>query len=154
MTAATGPGGGGDEPQRSARGHRLLAHTADSAIEAWGPDRVTCLTEAMAALVEVFAESPDPAATRLLPVSVEADSDPDVLVLLLEEVIYIVDVVGVVPVRFHLAETENGGVAGDMEVVDAGEVALVGPVPKGVSYHGLEIGRGDEGWRCRVVVDV
>jgi len=136
------------------RGHRLLPHTADSVIEAWGPDRPACLVEAMEALVDIFAEAGDAAVTRTLPLSAEAAASADVLVSLLEEVIYVTEVLGVVPVRFHLADTEDGGVAGDMEVVEAGQVELVGPVPKAVSYHGLDIAEHDGTWRCRVLVDV
>lgn len=135
-------------------GHRLAPHTADCIIEAWGPDRVSCLVEAMKALVDVFAVEPDEAVSRPIPVSVEPTSDRDLLVSLLEEEIYTIDVWGVVPIRFHLAETEDGGVAGDMEVVDAGVVELVGPVPKAVSYHGLEMGEHAGSWTCRVVLDV
>ncbi len=134
-------------------GHRQLPHTADRALEAWGPDRAACLTEALLALVETFAEVRDLATTEVLPLG--AVSGPqDALVSLLEEVIYVVDALGVVPVRFHLAEAEDGSLAGDMEVVPASEVELVGPVPKGVSYHALEIAPWDGGWRCRVLVDV
>jgi len=136
------------------RGHRLLPHTADSVIEAWGPDRPACLVEAMEALVDIFAEAGDAAVTRTLPLSAEAAASADVLVSLLEEVIYVTEVLGVVPVRFHLADTEDGGVAGDMEVVEAGQVELVGPVPKAVSYHGLDIAEHDGTWRCRVLIDV
>jgi len=136
------------------QGHRLSSHTADCIIEAWGPDRMSCLAEAMLALVEVFAEVPDEPVSRVLPVFVERTSDRDLLVSLLEEEIYTIDVLGVVPIRFHLAETEDGGVAGDMEVVDAGFVELVAPVPKAVSYHGLEISEEGGEWRCRVVVDI
>ncbi|HXW32589.1 MAG TPA: archease [Acidimicrobiales bacterium] len=136
------------------RGHRLLPHTADSVVEAWGPDRPACLVEAMEALVDIFAEPGDAAVTCTLPLSAEAASSADVLVSLLEEVIYVTEVLGVVPVRFHLADTEDGGVAGDMEVVEAAQVELVGPVPKAVSYHGLDIAEHDGTWRCRVLVDV
>ena len=73
---------------------------------------------------------------------------------LFEEVIYALDVFSVVPVRFHLAETEDGGIAGDMEVVPADQVGLVGPVPKAVSYHELSMASDEGGWRCRVLVDV
>lgn len=108
----------------------------------------------MSALVEVFAEPPDRAVSRTVPLSVSEACDRDLLVALLEEEIYTIDVLGVVPVRFHLATTEDGGVAGDMEVVEAQGVELVGPVPKAVSYHGLEFAPEGGEWRCRVVVDV
>ena len=114
----------------------------------------SCLTEALLALVEVFADVGDTAAVDVLPLSAGPESDRDLLVSLLEEVIFVVGVFGVVPMRFHLAETEDGVLAGDMEVVPAGAVEQVGPVPKAISYHGLEIGENGGEWRCRVVVDV
>ncbi len=136
------------------RGFRLAPHTADCILEAWGPDRVTCLAEAVGALVSVFAEVGDTATTTTLPVVLEPAPTPDLLVELLEEVIYTVDVFGKVPVHVHLAEAEDGGVAGDLEVVEAAEVVLIGSVPKAVSWHGLEIAEHGGTWRCRVVVDV
>ncbi|HZD64818.1 MAG TPA: archease [Acidimicrobiales bacterium] len=162
---AGGPGGpsppagdGRPEPvvdrARSPRGHRLVPHTADTMIEAWGPDRAACLTEALVALVAGFAEVPEVPVTRLVPLDVGAVGPEDQLVSLLEDVIFTLDTLSVVPVRFHLAETESGGVAGDMEVVPAGEAVRSGPVPKAVSYHGLSMLADEEGWRCRVLVDV
>lgn len=139
----------------SSRGHRVGSHTADCLIEAWGPDRSSCLVEAMEALVAVFAET-DPAstATRVVPVSAGPAPDIDLLVSVLEEVIYVTDVLGAVPVRFHLAETEEGGVAGDMELADRRDVVLTGPIPKAISFHGLEMAGGVGSWHCRAVVDV
>jgi SHS2 domain-containing protein len=143
---------GGSEPPR---GHRVGPHTADCVIEAWAPTRPECLVEAMEALVEIFADiDPAAGATRLVPVSAERAADIDLLVSVLEEVIYVTDVLGSVPVRFHLAETEDGGVAGDMEVADSRDVVLVGPIPKAVSYHGLEMAERAGSWRCRAVIDV
>lgn len=135
-------------------GHRQLPHTADCALEAWGPDRAACVTEALLALVETFAEAGDPATTETLPLATSATGGKDALVSLLEEVIFVVDALGVVPVRFHLADTTDGGLAGDMEVVSATRLALVGSVPKAVSYHALEMAPVEGGWRCHVVVDV
>ena len=142
-----------DRVRRTA-GHRLAPHTADCIIEAWGPDRISCLVEALTALIEVFAEPTDTPVTHTLVVSVNAASDSQVLVALLEEAIYVLDVFAAVPVQFDLTESEGGGVAGDIGVVPAAQIEAVGPVPKAVSYHGLRM--GDEGgtWRCRVVVDV
>jgi SHS2 domain-containing protein len=135
-------------------GHRLVPHTADCIIEAWGSDRPSCLMEALYALVEEFAEVPDTAASRLMPLATELRGANDALVALFEDVIYALDVFSVVPVRFHLTETESGGIAGDMEVVPVEQAVLVGPVPKAVSYHGLSMIQGEGGWRCRVLIDV
>jgi len=147
------PGTGG--PRHAGRGHRLVPHTADCMLEAWGQSREACLAEAMTALVEVFAQTRDDVpAERVVPLAANAGADADVLVAMLEEVIFVADVFGCVPVRVHLSAAEDGGVSGDMVVVDAGEVELIGPVPKGVSYHRLEIGEDGGRWSCRAVVDV
>lgn len=137
----------------TSRGHRLGPHTADCVIEAWAPDRLGCLTEALDALVASFARVPDPPVLRSLPIDVSADGDAELLLELLQEVIYVVDVLGVVPVRFHLVEVE-GGVGGDMDVAPAADAELVGPVPKGVSWGGLAMGTAGGAWRARAVVDV
>jgi len=134
-------------------GHRLVPHTADCIIEAWGPDRPSCLTEALEALVEEFADVTDAVCTKVLPLRAGAGAE-DALVSLLEDVIYTVDVFSVVPVRFHLGEAADGTIAGDMEVVPLEEVRVAGPAPKAVSYHGLTISGEGGVWRCRVLIDV
>lgn len=134
-------------------GHRLAPHTADCVIEAWGPDRASCLVQALTALVEEFAEVPDPAAVTVLPLAASGDGTA-VLVSLLEDVIFALDVFSAVPARFHLTETEDGGVAGDMEVVPLDRAVVVGPEPKGVSYHGASLTSDSGGWSCHVLVDV
>lgn len=141
-------------PGPRAAGHRQLPHVADLLLQAWGPDRAACVREALCALVEAFAVVPDPAATEVVPLSASAAGAEDALVSLLEEVIFVVDALGVVPVRFHVAEADDGGLVGDMEVVPASQVELVGPVPKAVSYHALEIAPRDGEWWCQVLVDV
>lgn len=141
-------------PGSATSGHRSLRHAADCIVEAWAPDRATCVTEALVAMVESFAEVADVAATRSLPLAAGPGGPDADLVDLLVEVISTVDVLDVVPVRFHLAETEDGGIAGDMEVVPSEGVVVVGPVPKGVSFHDLSCATVDGGWRCHVLLDV
>ena len=143
-------------PGRATRGHRIGPHTADCVIEAWGPDRCACLTEALRALVEIFAEAKAAAGevpVTQVPLCAEPGPDIGILVALLEEVIYTTDVIGV-PVRFQLWDADDGGVRGFMEVAAHSCVEQVGPIPKAVSYHEIEIGPRDGAWRCRAVIDV
>lgn len=130
-----------------------MPHTADCVIEAWGPDRASCLIEALYGLLEEFVELPDAAASQVLPLGAKPGG-LDAVVSLFEEVIDAINVFSVVPVRFHLTDTEEGGVAGDMEVVPVDQVVLVGPVPTAVSYRGLSMGAHEGGWRCHVGVVV
>jgi len=140
--------------ERTAAGHEILPHTADYILEAWGPDRVSCLTEALGGLVGQFAELGDAPPTTAVPLAAGPGKEEDVLVSLIEEVIYSLDVFSYVPVRFHLAEKKDGSVAGDMEVVGIDQVTIVGPAPKAVSYHELSMGTDGGGWRCHVLIDM
>jgi protein archease len=148
------PTGRVGEGPRPPAGHRRSLQDRDCFIEAWGPDRVTCITEALRALVEEFAEVPDPVTTDVLPLAAGPGEGEDALVSLIEEVIYALDVFSVVPVRFHLAETEDRGIAGDMEVVPVEHASLVGPLPRAVSYRGLTMAEHPDGWWCRVPIEV
>ena len=76
------------------------------------------------------------------------------LVALLEEIVYLVDALGVVPVDVALEATEDGGVAGYFETVPVSQVGIRGASPKGVSRSELDLRQDQERWRCRAVIDV
>lgn len=135
-----------DEPRA---GHRLVPHTADVIVEAWGPTRATCLAEAVAALGEVLAEEVTAVARRLdLDV---AGAEEDLLALVLEEAIYVLDTEDLVVVGADLVDTP-AGVAGELGVVPLSAVAVTGAAPKAVAATELE--RDGDLWRARAIVDV
>ena len=138
---------------RAGAGHRLLVRAGECVVEAWAPDLAGCVAEALAGVVGSFAEVPDAAATRTLPLAAISMGPEDVLASLLEEVIDAVDVFGVVPVRFHLGRTEDGGVAGDMEVVPVDQVHVVGAAPTRLSQHHLHCDPQEGAWHCRVTIE-
>lgn len=135
-------------------GHRLVDHAGDCVIEAWGPTAAACASEALGALVESFAVPTEAPATSTRLVSTGPGGPEAALVALLEEVLYDLEVHGEVPVRVALAEDEDGGMSGEMDLVPATAMRVVGPVPKAISYHDLEMSREDGGWRCHVLVDL
>jgi SHS2 domain-containing protein len=137
------------------RGHRALPHTADVIIEAWAPTRATCMEEAVAALVQAFADTAGAEVGEPVPLDLEPADDEDLLVALLEEVIYLVEVPGVVPTSVAVAERDDGGLRGCFDVVPVADVEAIGAVPKAIARSGLAFGRdpGDR-WSCRVTVDV
>ncbi|MDC0766801.1 archease [Streptomyces sp. HD] len=139
--------------RRGGSGHRAVPHTADVRVEAWGASRERCLVEAALGMVECFAD-----VTAVRPTSVERvrfaqDTDEDLLTALLDEVVFRLDVDGRVPVDLEADATE-----GDLDVrlalADLADVEITGGTPKGVSWHGLQIGPGPYGWSCAVTVDV
>jgi SHS2 domain-containing protein len=80
--------------------------------------------------------------------------DEDLLVELLEEIVFQLDAHGTVPVDITLEETGSGGLAVDFDRAPVEDVVVVGPAPKGVSRSELAIGPEGGGWHCRAVVDV
>ncbi|MDT0344204.1 archease [Streptomyces litchfieldiae] len=134
-------------------GHRSVPHTADLRVEAWGPGREECLTEAVRGVVEAFADIGGAQAVRDRESTVRGERDEDLLVALLDEVVYQLDTKGEIPVEVRL-NAVPGGVRALFRTADIGTVPLIGAAPKAVTLHGLAIGRGADGWSCAVTLDV
>lgn len=122
-------------------------------IDAWAPDRPTCVAEALQALVEGYAEVDDPPAVTTLPIASLEDGGEDALADLVEEVLQRIDVLSVVPVRFHLAETDDGGLAGDMEVVPSAHATFLGRPPTGLRPRHGALRRAGRRWWCHLRLD-
>ncbi|WP_341715744.1 archease [Micromonospora sp. FIMYZ51] len=137
-----------------ARGHRWVPHTADVRIEAWAPDRSGCLAEAVCALVESFT---DPAGARPRAereFHAPPGTDEDLLVSLLDEVIFRLETTDELPLRTEVADDGAGGLLVRWHTTGTAEVELTGAVPKAVALHELRFGRDDRGWSCAVTLDV
>jgi protein archease len=135
-------------------GYRLLPHTADVVVEAWAPTRMACLAEAVRGLVAVFADTAGVVASRSAAFTLAPAGDEELLVRLLEEVIYLLEVDGVVSVDAHLEPAPGGELRGLLGVATLEPAMVVGPAPKAVAWHQLSFARGPGGWACRVTVDV
>lgn len=130
-----------------------MPHTADLRIEAWAPTRDGCIRQAVLGTFESFLdlESAHAVHTRLRRLT--ADRDDDLLVAVLEEVIYLLDTVGETPVDLRLRDVD-GGVDVTFATTDASTLVQVGAVPKAVSLNELRFSQGRHGWRCAVTLDV
>ncbi|MET7906524.1 archease [Streptomyces sp. NPDC005336] len=142
-------------PESSARraGYRGVPHTADLRVEAWAPTREECLAQAVRGVCESFLDLTGAAGVRRRDVVVRADRDEDVLLALLEEVVYWLDTEGEVPVDVELTPV-TGGLRGGLQMADAGALPVTGAAPKAVTLHELAFTRGPEGWTCSVTLDV
>jgi protein archease len=136
-----------------AAGHRGVPHTADLRIEAWAPSRDGCIRQAVLGTVDSFLDISSAGPHRSLSRRLTAGSDDDLLVAVLEEVIFLLDTVGEAPVDLDLQG--GGGVAEvNFAMVDARTLPQVGAVPKAVSLNDLRLSHDDNGWRCLVTLDV
>lgn len=137
-----------------ARGHRWIEHTADMALEAWAPTRTECLAEAVSALVGSFVDLATATPSESFAVTFPPTDDEDLLVRLLDEVIYLIDVFGRVPLDAEVEDARDGGLIVHFATATAQRVDVTGAVPKAISRHELWFGYAAGHWQAAVTVDV
>jgi SHS2 domain-containing protein len=122
---------------RTRRGHRSLPHTADVMVEAWGPDLAACCEEAVAGLVETYTVS------RYATVFAEWEQHVTpapahvILVEILDEVVFALDVAEGVPIRAHVQARSDGALKVRLALADPATIQPAGAVPKAISRSGL-----------------
>jgi SHS2 domain-containing protein len=134
------------------RGHRLVDHTADVVVEAWGSTRAACLEEAVAGCCEIYAGPAIP--TGRTPFSVDVPGGEELVPALLEEVIFALDTMDDLPVGALVESATETTAAGWLELAARADVDIVGPAPKAVARTGASLRPTDGGWMCRVTIDV
>ena len=140
---------------RRIAGHRTVPHTADLRIEAWAATREECLAEAVRGLVGSFAAVPRGQPCRRDSCAMTARSDEDLLVAILDVVIYRLDTDGQIPVSVAVRRAPVGGVVVFFALVPVAEAEITGAVPKAASLHDLRFAPDAAGrWSCAVTVDV
>ena len=84
-----------------------------------------------------------------------AGSDEDLLVALVDEVIYRLDADGEIPVSVAVRPLPDGGVTVSFALVPVAAAEITGAVPKAASLHELRCAPDAAGrWSCAVTVDV
>jgi SHS2 domain-containing protein len=113
------------------------------------------MEEAVVALVESFADTSNADTADPVALAIDPARDDDLLVALLEEILYLVEVLGVVPSAAAITARDDGGLGGFFDVVPVTEAEEVGAAPKAIARGDLQFGADPEGrWSCRVTVDV
>jgi SHS2 domain-containing protein len=122
-------------------------------IEGWGPTREACLAEVVMGLVNSFADVSGARAVDTVASDLPATDDGDRLLAALDEVIYLLDTQGLIPLS---ADIDIGPqtLRLAMRVTSIADVKLIGAAPKAVSLSGLDFGRAGDEWRCRATIDV
>lgn len=134
-------------------GHRSIPHTADLRIEAWAPTRDGCIREAVLGAVESFLDVSSAGPTRTRRSRVTAERDDDLLAAVLDEVIYLLDTEGEIPVDLSLRDVDDG-VEVSFAMADASTLPQVGAIPKAVALNDIRLSQGSAGWKCLVTLDV
>ena len=136
-------------------GHRTLPHPADLILQAWAPTPEACVVEAVQALVDSFADTTGARGHATYVFRVPAAPWREMLVSVLEEVLFLFDAQGDVPLTTTVACAPRGDLSASFALAGVDDdVDLVGSTPKGIARSGLEFTSVDDQWRCTVIVDV
>jgi SHS2 domain-containing protein len=134
-------------------GHRGVPHTADVRIEAWAGSREQCVAEAVAALVDGFADISAAPVAGTVEFRAGPAPDPDLLVAVLDRVIYLIDTEGQLPTGTDI-RLADGILYARLRMAGPDRIETFGAVPKAVSLNDLRFECGEEGWSCAVTLDV
>lgn len=134
-------------------GHRSIPHRADLRIEAWAPTRDGCIRQAVLGPVGSFLDTSVARPQRTRRRRLTADRDDDLLVAVLDEVIYLLDTAGEAPVDLA-PQSADGAVDVSFAMVDASTLPQIGAVPKAVSLNELRFSHGQQSWQCAATLDV
>ncbi|MPY98445.1 MAG: archease [Actinophytocola sp.] len=151
-------------------GYRWQRRTADLWLEAWAPSREKCVAQAVRGLVDSVAKvargavnaAGDPVST--VEFEIGGETDEELLVGVLDEVIYRMDVSGQVPVTSTVRAGSRGldVTCGMAELRTLGAGARAGGAPSGApprqrrtaSLHAPRMSAGPGYWSCAVTLEV
>jgi SHS2 domain-containing protein len=138
---------------RERSGFELSPADGDLVLNAWSSTVDGCLSEVVRGFVASFANveatrEPERVTYFTLPPAPEER----LVVETLDEAIHAVATEHEVPVRVTAIRTPEGGVAGELGLVDSATVEVFGQAPTGVSAYGTRIAPEDGSWICRVVL--
>jgi SHS2 domain-containing protein len=136
---------------RPVAGHWCVPGVSRTRVEAWAPTRERCIAEAVAGTVESFAEPAGAAPARFHRMTVPGADDPEVLHGVLDEVLFDISGVGVVPVWIRVRDLP-AGVELEVGGVDTKALRPGGRAPRTVKNIRLRPGGDRSGWRASIVL--
>ena len=138
---------------------RMLDHTADVGFELRAPSIEALFEEARRALLMVVFERPPEEGEAVNTVRLSAPDRETLLVRWLNELSYLIQDTGFVPVgaKIRLREAGDSGHALAARLTGASllleEYGWQGEI-KSATFHGLEVTNDEDGWHARVILDV
>ena len=139
----------------SAAGFQLLEHTADVGIEAWATS-LEGLFEEMAKGLKTIVVGESPAGQLVFrAIELTAEDIGQLLVMWLNEIIYLFDTVNLVPAMFEIDRIEGA----HLRATICGEMFdplkhRIKTQAKAATYHQLLLTKRVEGWLGRIYIDL
>lgn len=134
--------------------YTILSHTADTGIEARAPDLPGLIEELATGMFALVATADGVDADRSVELSVRAETDEDLVVDVLSELLYRSEVDDIVFTGFEVTRTADDEVRVTASGVAPAAAEAAGPPIKAVTYHGLVVDETSDGLMGRVYFDV
>ncbi|MBI5523067.1 MAG: archease [Desulfarculus sp.] len=134
--------------------HGTLTHTADLGLWVEADSLPELMATAVEALSLLMAAGPRQGDIAWLPVDLEGQDHAELLVELLNEVVYCLDGEGLISVALEITELTPVRLAGRLGVVPRGPGHMAGEPVKAVTYHQASVQPRGRGWRAQVIMDV
>jgi SHS2 domain-containing protein len=137
----------------------MLDHTADVGFELRDPTLEGLFEEARRGLLMVVFERPPEEGRDDREIELSAPDLETLLVRWLNELTYLVQDAGFVPVAANIRIRRRDGTTPSLEARLSGvplkleEYGWQGEI-KSATFHGLDVANDDEGWHARVILDV
>jgi SHS2 domain-containing protein len=136
-------------------GWEILEHTADTGFRVRAGSFPTLLEQAAEALCAVALDASFAGESRSYPVHAEGCDPESLLVNWLNEVLWIIDGLGIAPARIRVtdaaASTVEGVIEGEPRDDDRHPPRMV---VKAATYHQLKVLQSADGWLAEVYLDI
>ena len=136
------------------RRYEVLAHTADTGIVAYGVTVSEVFENAALAMFDLMFGPGGGGAGEPLRLQVQSPTVEDLLVDWLSTLLYEAESRDLAFRSFEVDVPDDWQAIGWARGVPSGQLELIGPPVKAVTYHDLVIERTSAGWRAQVVFDV
>ncbi len=140
-------------PVRTEAGHQVLTQAHDVTIGAWAPSRTGCLEELVRGVAESFGDIGTASPTRTMPFRVNATTDTEVMLAILDDLYFLLDSAGLLVAGVSLHEDGKGNLNGSYSLVPIDDLVESISVHKGSVRSNAKFAPDGTGWRARVVID-
>ncbi len=136
------------------KGFRVLEHTADVGLVAFGGDLPQTFANAARGMFSLLADRRRVRRRDRFPISVKAADREGLLVAWLEELLFLFETQGVLLTEFQISHLDSNHLEATAvgEPIDPARHSIKIGI-KGVTYHQLKIERQD-GYRAQVIFDI
>jgi SHS2 domain-containing protein len=134
--------------------YEQLDISGDAGLRIWGKDLEEILTNAAEGLGELITDLSSVKVTEKREVVISSETNEDLLVKWLNELIFLFDTYGFIGTKFEVrlkSDTLKATVSGGIFNVETNEGRLL---IKAATYHGLSLKQDNAGWEAVVVFDI